>query len=450
MKRTNKLLILLGILVVAVVATVIVMRHEEKTEQIKNSGQVILAVAADDVESLSWDNGTDELAFHREDTWLYDDDTAFPVSQDKIDDLLSMFQEFTAAFVIEDVEDFSQYGLDEPVCTVQFATDSEEYEVKAGSYSVMDSERYISTGDGNVYLVEDDPVEHFSAALSDMIDHDTTPSFSDVTSIQFSGDENLSVAYEENSAKTWCDEDVYFCGDKPLDTDKVESYLRAITNLTLSDYVSYNVTDEELTQYGLDAPDITVDVTYTDSDEEAAEFSLALSAQMDENEIEAAYARVGASQIVYQISTSDYESLAQCTYNDLRHSEIFTAEFDTVTGITIFLDEEEYAITTEKPEDGDSAGETVYLYQDEEIDISGFKSKLNAVNAFSFTSEEPEQKLEIGLVLELDNENYPELDIEFYRYDGEYCLAVVNGEPVALVNRSEVVDLIEAVNAIVL
>ena len=40
--------------------------------------------------------------------------------------------------------------------------------------------------------------------------------------------------------------------------------------------------------------------------------------------------------------------------------------------------------------------------------------------------------------------------IEFYRYDGNDCLAVVDGEAVSLVERSYVVDLVEAVNAIVL
>lgn len=43
-----------------------------------------------------------------------------------------------------------------------------------------------------------------------------------------------------------------------------------------------------------------------------------------------------------------------------------------------------------------------------------------------------------------------ESEIELYRYDGNKCLAVVDGEPVSLVNRSYVVDLIEAVNTIIL
>lgn len=42
------------------------------------------------------------------------------------------------------------------------------------------------------------------------------------------------------------------------------------------------------------------------------------------------------------------------------------------------------------------------------------------------------------------------MEISLYRYDGSSCLAVVDGVPTALVERSQVVDLIEAVNAIVL
>ena len=37
-----------------------------------------------------------------------------------------------------------------------------------------------------------------------------------------------------------------------------------------------------------------------------------------------------------------------------------------------------------------------------------------------------------------------------YRYDGEHCLAVVDGKPVALITRTQAVSLIEAVNALTL
>lgn len=45
---------------------------------------------------------------------------------------------------------------------------------------------------------------------------------------------------------------------------------------------------------------------------------------------------------------------------------------------------------------------------------------------------------------------HQEISMELYRYDGEHCLAIVDGEPVSLVDRSSVVDVVEAVNEIVL
>ena len=82
--------------------------------------------------------------------------------------------------------------------------------------------------------------------------------------------------------------------------------------------------------------------------------------------------------------------------------------------------------------------------------MANFKGSLKKLNAVSFTKEQPAQKEEIRLVVYLDNENFPEVEIELYRYDADECLAVVDGEPVSFVQRSAVVDLIEAVHGIVL
>ena len=99
-----------------------------------------------------------------------------------------------------------------------------------------------------------------------------------------------------------------------------------------------------------------------------------------------------------------------------------------------------------KQEDKDN----IWYYQDDEIETDDFRIALNSLSASEFTEEEPADKKEISLTLQIHNENQPEVKIELYRYDGNNCLAVVDGEPVSLVNRSYVVDLIEAVNAIVL
>lgn len=463
MNRSKKLYILLGILAAACVATFAVMQMEERKEQIRETGEIILELPTESVQSLSWEYNENSLAFHRDGVWLYDEDENFPVSEEKINELLEQFRAFGAAFIIEDVEDFGQYGLDDPVCTISLSTAEQTYEVKLGDYSKMDSQRYVSIGDGNVYLVKHDPLDEFNATIRNLIDHDEVPEFDQVTGISFSGSENYSITYEEESADTYREEDVYFTRQNgknlPLDTDRVRDHLDYIGYLNLTDYVTYNVTEEELSTYGLDDPELTVAVNYTveeDGQERSDAFVLHVSRDPEEKKISeeqedgeeeeiTAYARVGDSKIVYQISSAGYKHLMAASYDDLRHLEVLPANFEDVRQVDISLEGSSYTLASEQ--DGK---ERVWSYQGEELEIDSFRNALNALTADEFTTEKPSGKEEIGLTLSLDREDAGEIQIQLYRYDGEHCVAAVDGESVCLVKRADVVDLIEAVHAIVL
>ncbi len=172
--------------------------------------------------------------------------------------------------------------------------------------------------------------------------------------ISFSGEEPERIIYEEDSTDSYLKEDVYFMeqGEErlPLDTARVKSYLDTIRILDLNDYVNYKVSEDDLASYGLDAPELSITVDYTvteeGTDEEKTE-SLVLNIARDpkeraeeekkaekrenqektdeeseEKEI-TAYARAGESQIVYQLSTEEYESLMDRSYDSLRHQEMF-------------------------------------------------------------------------------------------------------------------------------
>lgn len=473
MNRSKKLYIMSGILAIVCVVTFCITKYEEKKEEIKNSDEVILELDSEKVTKLSWEYEEEAFAFHKDENWIYDEDEAFPVNEEKVNELLSIFESFGVSFIIENVEDYGQYGLDSPVCTIQIETEEENYEIKLGDYSTMDSERYVSVGDGNVYLVKEDPFESFGVALSDMILHDEIPSIDQAQNIQFSGEEEYQVDYEENSTETYCEEDVYFTEvngtKKPLDTDNVDEYLQTISDLELTDYVTYNVSEEELETYGLNDPELSVSIQYEWEDEETEEmqedtFVLHISRDPKERKEEAskdgktsddieseeeeeeitAYARIGESKIIYKLDTDQYHALMKASYNDLRHQEVLSADFSDITKVDIVLEDKTYTITSKGSDDKE------YYYGKEELDISDFQNALTGMEATDFTEEEPTQKEEISLTVYLENDNYPQVSITLYRYDGEHCLACLDGEPVSLVSRSDVVELIEAVNAIVL
>ena len=469
MKRAKRIYILLGVLAVVCIAAFAVMHYQEQQEIIQNTDEIILEVDSSAVQSLSWEYESETLAFHRDGTWRYDEDEAFPVDEEKMDQLLEIFQAFGASFIIQDVTDFAQYGLDDPVCTIDLATEDASYEIQLGDYSTMDAQRYVSIGDGNVYLVTEDPLDTFDVTIRALIDNDETPDFDQVESIQFTGSDSYQVIYQEDSGYSCCADDVYFKEEDgtylPLDTALVDSYLSDITGLHPTDYVTYTAGGEDLAAYGLDDPELTVAVTYTpEADEDSGEtaepviFTISVSrapeertaaedgeAGEEETDDITAYARIGESPIVYQITGTQYQALMAASYNDLRHQEVFYADFADVTGLDVTLDGADYTITAQG--EGD---DRTFSYDGGEIEIGDLQDALEALTASDFTGESPADKEEISLTVHLDSENFPEIRIQLYRYDGEQCLAVVDGQPVSLVSRSSVVDLIEAVNAIVL
>lgn len=460
MRKTTRLVVLLGVLAVLCAAVFAVSHYQEKQEQIKTGGEVILSIPADSVSAVSWSIVDGSLSFTKEDgVWHYDDDAAFPVDEEVLADMLAPLEAFSASFIIEDASNYSQYGLDDPVCTVTLTADGEEKTIKLGDLSKMDEQRYFSIGDGNVYLAVHDLTEEFDAVLSELLLDDAIPDFDTVTRLEFSGTEHYDVVRDEEAASL-CADDVYFTDGKPLDTDLVESYLDTLGSTRLTYFVNYNATDEELSDYGLTTPEQSIYAEYSTEEGDVGAFALHLSSNVSElmayKEALATdsdslpdvtrYARFGNSRIVYEITQSLYDKLTAVSYDTLRHQQLFTGDLDSVTAIDVLLDGTQYAFT--RTDDGED--EAVWSYSGEEFDATDLLDALDSLTATEFTEKSADGQTEIVLTLHLANEDFPTVTITLTRHDGTSCHAAVNGESVALVSRAKTVALIEAVNAVIL
>lgn len=469
MKRYKRILVLLGVLAACCAATFALTRYEEHKEEIAVSGQTVLAVDPDTVTAVSWTVDGESLAFHKDEAWQYDGDAAFPVDAEKIGEKLDVFADFAAAFTIENVEDYAQYGLDDPAGAITLTAGETTYEIKLGDFSQMDEQRYVDIGDGNVYLAASDPMDAFGTELSEMILDDTVPDFDTVSRIAFAGAENYEIDYDTDGV-SYSEDDVYFAGGEPLDTSLVESYLAALSGADLSTYATYNATDDELEAMGMNDPELTVTVDYTGTGDDGEEVSGTFTASIarapgDRATLETAaaddeadgtgtdtaaeditaYLRVGESQIVYELPGADFTALMAAGYDDLRHQQLFWGDWDDVTAVDITLEGESHTLTAEG--DGD---DRVWTYNGDEVDAAGVTDALSALTAGTFTDETATGQEEIALTLTLDNAAVPETTLRLTRYDGEHCLAEVDGESVALVPRADAMALVEAVQAIVL
>ena len=142
MKRSDRPLLLGGILLTVALVTAGVSFWEEKKEEIRTTDEVILEVPVDSVTKLSWHlkSSDQTLTFQKlpeDDVWHDAEDDTFPVDEGKLEALLFPFEELRAAFIIEAPEDLSQYGLDDPVGIIRLETEDLSYEIRLGSYSEL-------------------------------------------------------------------------------------------------------------------------------------------------------------------------------------------------------------------------------------------------------------------------------------------------------------------------
>ncbi len=508
MAKLRNLVILLVVLAAACIATILVSGHEIKKEQIKESGETILQIDPDTVTFVSWEHNGSSLTFTKEDTaWTSSDDSTLPVDADKISELLDTFNPLTAGFVIENADNLSQYGLDKPECTITLTASDTDYTIELGGFSTMDQERYLSIGDGNVYLVTTDPLNAFDRELDYFTKTDDIPKLQSADSISFSGTliaAPYTITYDAENAAAYSDADIYYCDNAAYDSEKITSYLEALSELDLGDCVNHSYTAAEASEYGLDKPALTAEISYDETDdsgkktgnkltlsyavgldpssdssasssqntdssgsESASSYETSESSSVsasdtaskasskssasangddDTDENVTAYIRFNDSALVYKLSADDYKTVAAAGKGSFCKLALLPVSFDDIDSIEVSLDGESYTFTGTRK----LTGGRDWSYNGEAIDISDIRSAAEGAKANDISADEPSLKKEISLKLNSSNKNHPLTSVDIYRYNGKDCIMVGDDGIPKLISRSSVSRLTEAVYAIVL
>ncbi len=470
MKRKRTMIVAVSVLAALIVGIFVINKVEKHVDSLNSIDEVIISLDGNEVSKFEWTIDGETLGFEKsDDAWVDPDDKDFPVDNELITEFLNEFSEVHASFIIDDVEDFSQYGLEAPDASVTFTLSEGSLTVDLGSYSVMDEKRYVSIGDGKVYLIDTDLLEDVSVERDDFMLHDTLTEMTQVTEFEVSGELNTDLVYDEEGVYTYTDIYNYYLVESgnhlPVADDSAEEYIGNLTDLTFKTYATYTASTEDLSSYGLDSPALTITVDGYVTDEETKEntdvsenvyigYVIDTETEVEEGEDPAklVYLRVGDSEIIYSVSQTVYDTLIKGTYNDLRPSDLVYIDEETVTQVSATLEDVAYHIDYVVPEKEKDDEETAreYTLNDYSVSINGIISSLNSCNVLNFEPENEKGSLEFSISVKLDREKYDSVDVSFYRYDGDYCLATVNGEEIGLVNRSEMTAVREAFTSVVL
>ena len=144
MKRPIKLLIAAGILAVVLVSYFIVARMNADKDGADGENDNTVTLAAPDTDSLTeisytYQGNTVSLAKDDTGSWYYTEDRNFPLNGTRIDAMLTALSSVTATRqVSEKSDDFSEFGLAEPQCSITAKTkDGTAYVFHIGSYNEM-------------------------------------------------------------------------------------------------------------------------------------------------------------------------------------------------------------------------------------------------------------------------------------------------------------------------
>ncbi len=87
--------------------------------------------------------------------WKCADDKTLQMDGSVVESYLNQVAEITSALKIEGVEDFSQYGLDQPQLNITLQWENNMYTIKIGDYNTITGSYYISVNEeDSVYTVD--------------------------------------------------------------------------------------------------------------------------------------------------------------------------------------------------------------------------------------------------------------------------------------------------------
>lgn len=494
-KKTVKLVSAVVVLGVACGAYVgvnsYVSSQEAKEAEEEDKSVDLTSLKADEVTAVSFKADDADVEFDKkDDSWTEKSDADFPVNQDTVDDAVKGVASLTADQEISDVEDLSQYELDDPQNTITLTTVDGDTTLQVGMES-SNNQYYVKKEDDdkNVYLVSSTSLEPFMGGLYDFAESGTFPS---VTSATIT---DVKVDKEDGYELTQDADNLFWNVSDGKDTEKADTtkagtVTSAIGSLAYDKFVDYNCTDDA--KYGFDDPYAVVTVKYTEEEavesDEDTEDTDSSEDEQDTQTVEKTltiyvgdetgddrYVKVDDSKEVYTITkdsltdildstAADFYSLSvnYVSVNDLDTLEVKSDDgdhtVDVVREAVKAEDEEESdtdADSTDSSEDSSADADssdatetttTSYELDGEDMDETAFTTfynKLINITAQERLTEKYTPEGDAAYTFIFKDTDGNEITAEYYEYDTNFYAAVV-GDKVYLVNKMNVKELNDA------
>ena len=187
--KKNKSGLIIGVVVLAVLAGLYIILHihnsknEDSSEESKET--TALEVNTDEIKEISFASKEITYSFSKnDDSWIYVEDESFPLDQDSFKEILNKFESVHSEREIENAEDLSEYGLDDPDIKVTIKDqDEKQHVLEFGSVNDTTGNCYVrmDSDDKIIYMVDSSLKDALSFSINDLAEKEEFPSITATT-----------------------------------------------------------------------------------------------------------------------------------------------------------------------------------------------------------------------------------------------------------------------------
>ncbi|MDE5780790.1 MAG: DUF4340 domain-containing protein [Lachnospiraceae bacterium] len=464
--------IILAVLFVALIISYsfLVKYNKEQEETTGEESESIISCQSSSILNISITNPSGTMKFDYDisgSVWKYTDDEAFPLEESYITSLLGNACALNAARHLEDtLDNISEYGLDNPQYTLSISGDEgTEITLYIGDSNSTGNYYAYLDGSSTVYMIDSTLPDALGKSLNDIVKLEELPSIStsDVYSIEFNGNtyeyfEGGNPQYDYTNSNNWfkkMDDGSY----KAMDTQEINNVLTSITGIAYTGCADYNVTQEELTQYGLDEANAKkiverYYVTESGTSEEQSESSSETESATEDNIVKEPheitfyvgsknedgnyYVKSSEGTAVNLVAADTIDAILGAEETSLISKNVLSINLDIVKSMIVAVNGKTFNVV----ENGEVTDTDKYdsIYQD-----------INAVTAESTISDntaiQPVQP-ELTVTYTVDSEYFNTVTMEYTQYNGSFYQVTINGNTELLVVKSAVDNIISKLQQI--
>ncbi|MCD7744455.1 MAG: DUF4340 domain-containing protein [Lachnospiraceae bacterium] len=285
--------------------------YNEKTEQAEEEaaeGEVILEVDTSTLTAVTYTIDGEQVSFtlQEDGSWQKDDDETFPVDSSALLAPLEEAAELKSIRTLTDIEDTSEYGLDEPQNTITLTNeDGEETVITIGDNNASTGNDYLMLNEETsmVYTVSTDLSSAFSDDIYDYAESEEIPTLqaSAITGVRLEETDGegydlyiedaiwmVSSVNGSDGSEADAEEETVTAEELAdgveADADEADTLTSALAGLAYVDFLDHNCTD--FSKYGLDEPTAILTITYEEEVEDEEEDSEETETEDAEEEAE--------------------------------------------------------------------------------------------------------------------------------------------------------------------